>query len=170
MPRPCMGEPGMPAVVMKFGGSSVADAAAIDRVASIVAAELARQRTPVVVVSALGGATDALLGLTRAAVRNDKGGVDAGLQALAERHLEVARRVAGGDSALTPALETEFSDLRMALTSLATLGVPDDRLSDRIAAAWELMSSRIVAAALSGRGIAAVWADARSAIVTDARH
>ena len=79
----------MPAVVMKFGGSSVADAAAIDRVAAIVAAELARQRTPVVVVSALGGATDALLGLTKAAVRNDKGGVDAGLQALAERHFEV---------------------------------------------------------------------------------
>ena len=57
----------------------IRDAAAIDRVASIVAAELARQRTPVVVVSALGGATDALLGLTKAAVRNDKGGVDAGL-------------------------------------------------------------------------------------------
>jgi aspartate kinase len=155
---------------MKFGGSSVADAAAIDRVASIVAAELARQRTPVVVVSALGGATDALLGLTKAAVRNDKGGVDAGLQALAERHFEVARRVAGGDSTLTPALESEFSDLRMALTSLATLGVPDDRLADRIAAAGELLSSRIVAAALSGRGIPSVWADARSAIVTDTRH
>jgi aspartate kinase len=160
----------MRAVVMKFGGSSVADATAIDRVASIVAAELARDRTPVVVVSALGGATDALLDLTKAAIRNDKGAVDAGLEALAERHFEVARLVAGGDGVLATAIQTEVGDLRATLTSLASVGLPDDRLSDRVAAAGELLSSRIVAAALFGRGIPSIWLDARGAIVTDARH
>jgi aspartate kinase len=159
----------MRAVVMKFGGSSVADAPAIERVTSIVAAELARGRTPVVVVSALGGATDAFLALTNAAVKNDKPTVDAGLEALAARHLEVARLASGGNAELAAAIESGFADLRATLTSIACLGVPDDRLSDRVSAAGELLSSRIVAAALAAKGLASVWIDARDAIITEAR-
>src|SRR5829696_5582872 len=49
-------------IVMKFGGTSVADAAAFENVARIVAAE--REASPVVVVSAMSGVTDALLSAT----------------------------------------------------------------------------------------------------------
>ena len=49
-------------VVMKFGGTSVADAAAFENVARIVSAE--RAAFPVVVVSAMSGVTDALLAAT----------------------------------------------------------------------------------------------------------
>ena len=51
--------------VLKFGGTSVADAAAIERLAAIVRRERDNDPRPgtVVVVSALGGVTDALLGL-----------------------------------------------------------------------------------------------------------
>jgi aspartokinase len=46
-------------IVMKFGGSSIASAAAIEWVAGIVQARLDEQ--PVVVVSAMGKTTDRLL-------------------------------------------------------------------------------------------------------------
>ena len=85
-------------IVMKFGGTSVADRAAIDRLMSIVRA--ARQvaiqpestdwRGPVVVVSALGGATDRLLGVAAEAGAGDIEGARQNLQHLRARHLEVA--------------------------------------------------------------------------------
>ena len=50
-------------IVMKFGGSSVESAAAIQRVAAIVLDH--RERKPVVVVSAMGKTTDALLAILR---------------------------------------------------------------------------------------------------------
>ena len=61
----------MRAVVMKFGGSSVVDAPAIERVVSIVGRERSRGPVPVVVVSALGGVTDRLLALAELARLGD---------------------------------------------------------------------------------------------------
>src|SRR5689334_25382826 len=86
-------------IVMKFGGTSVADEAAIERLMAIVRA--ARQvaiqpesqdwRGPIVVVSALGGATDKFLALGSDAAA---GKTDAGqgqVEALRRRHLDLAR-------------------------------------------------------------------------------
>ncbi len=56
-------------IVMKFGGSSVQDATAIRRVASIVAPRLAEQ--PLVVVSAMGGVTDKLVQVAETAARGE---------------------------------------------------------------------------------------------------
>ena len=85
-------------IVAKFGGTSVADRAAIVRLIAIIRA--ARQaaiqpesrdwRGPVVVVSALGGATDRLLGLAAEAGAGDIDGARENVRALCERHLEVA--------------------------------------------------------------------------------
>src|SRR5258707_15635160 len=86
-------------VFMKFGGTSVADRAAIERLIAIVRAE--RQaaiqpespdwRGPIVVVSALGGATDRLLGVAAEAGAGDIEGARENTRALRARHLEVAR-------------------------------------------------------------------------------
>ena len=65
-------------IVMKFGGTSVADAAAFENVARIVAAE--REASPVVVVSAMSGVTDGLLSATPSL-----------LDAIFQRHLAVAK-------------------------------------------------------------------------------
>src|SRR5215475_11218575 len=106
----------MRSVVMKFGGSSVVDSAAIDRVCRIVANERAKDSAPVVVVSALGGVTDALLALADAARRGDASAIDAGLESLTERH---ATQVHGlglaGDRELARALDGHFFELREAL-------------------------------------------------------
>src|SRR4051794_5611134 len=90
-------------IVMKFGGTSVADKAAVERLITIVRA--ARQvaiqpespdwRGPIVVVSALGGATDRLLGLAAEAGAGDLEGARDHLHALRTRHMEVAGVITG---------------------------------------------------------------------------
>ena len=84
----------MRSVVMKFGGSSVADADAIDRVVAIVRRERDRGHVPIVVVSALGGVTDRLL-LCAARARRAEGGpmVRADVEALFERHAALAQEM-----------------------------------------------------------------------------
>ena len=64
----------MKLVVMKFGGTSVEDAAAIDRTAAIVAGRVAMGKHPVVVVSAMAKVTDQLLAAAAAAGRGDRTG------------------------------------------------------------------------------------------------
>jgi aspartate kinase len=160
----------MRSVVMKFGGSSVVDATAIDRVCRIVAAEQARGSAPVVVVSALGGVTDALLALAEAARRRDADGVDAGVEALTQRHASQARELAlGEDRKLSDALDGHVRELRDALLNVGRDPDVSDPAVDIVAAAGELLSSRLVAAAMAVRGLPSTWVDARTVVVTDDR-
>jgi aspartate kinase len=161
----------MRSVVMKFGGSSVVDAAAIDRVISIVDGERTRGRTPVVVVSALGGITDALLTLAGAARGGTAGDVRDGVAAVLARHREQAERLgAGGDAELSGALESLVGDLQAALDTIQQQRSSEPRALDAVAACGELLSSRIVAAGMAARGLPVRWVDAREAIRTDERH
>ena len=162
----------MRSVVMKFGGSSVVDAAAIGRVVSIVDAERTRGRAPVVVVSALGGVTDRLLALAEAARRGDgPGEVEAGVAALQQRHVdEMANLGVQADETLLPALDGHFDELRSALDQIRARRTADPSLLDVVAATGELASSRLVAAAMAARGLPAAWVDAREVVVTDDRH
>ncbi|HVT48522.1 MAG TPA: aspartate kinase [Vicinamibacterales bacterium] len=167
-------------IVMKFGGTSVADQPAIERLMGIVRA--ARQssgqpesqdwRGPVVVVSALGGATDKLL---RAAADAGEGRVDSALEelrGLRARHLEVAGVI--GASPDRPSVDafinSEFDELDRLVGALGVLKEVTPRWLDAIAAAGEILSSRIVAAALTSHGLAATWVDARKVIVTGDDH
>jgi aspartate kinase len=167
-------------IVMKFGGTSVADQAAIERLMGIVRA--ARQsssqpesqdwRGPVVVVSALGGATDKLL---RAAADAGEGRVDSALdelRGLRARHLEVAGVIgASPDRASVDAfINSEFDELDRLVGALGVLKEVTPRWLDAIAAAGEILSSCIVAAALTSHGLAATWVDARKVIVTGDDH
>ena len=75
-------------IVMKFGGTSVADAGAFENVARIVAAE--REASPVVVVSAMSGVTDSLLGAANKAGDGKAGEAIASLADVFARHTAVA--------------------------------------------------------------------------------
>lgn len=153
-------------IVMKFGGTSVADADAVARVVSIVA----RQAAPrVVVVSALAGVTDRLWELIEVAGRGDTGRVATGVRSLYTRHIHLARAVADGP-ALGASLRRTFAELTALLRACALVRASGRRTVDAILAAGELASSRILAAALKAAGVPAVWVDARRVIVTDARH
>jgi aspartate kinase len=163
-------------LVMKFGGTSVKDAQAIARVVAIVAeARTAAERTqaspgPLVVVSALSRVTDALLTLaTRAAT----GALDEALRLVEDlhrRHDETAagcvrepERLAEAGSAI----DRELAEVAALVRGLAVVREATPRLHDAAMAAGELLSSRIVAAALEDAGLPAVWVDARSVLVTD---
>ena len=75
-------------IVCKFGGTSVADAAAIRRLVAIVAGRAPER--PLVVVSALAGVTDGLLGLAAAVYAGDVAALDRAMDALVRRHETVA--------------------------------------------------------------------------------
>ena len=157
--------------VLKFGGSSVVDAAAIDRVVKIVRRARDRSTLPVVIVtSAMGGVTDGLLALSAAA--EARADVDALVDALWRRHLDALRAlVADLDAtAVERDLDAHFSDLRALLGSAAILRAASPAAVDAIASIGELASSRILAAALTSAGVPAAWVDARDTIVTDDRH
>ena len=161
----------MPSVVMKFGGSSVVDATAIRRVIRIVAAERERGRIPVVVVSALGGVTDRLLALAEQARQGLEADVDAGAAELKRRHAHEAGQLgADQDGSLLPAFDSQFVHLHSLLQAIEDCRAAEPRALDAIAASGELLSSRLVAAAMTAAGLPAVWVDARDVVLTDARH
>jgi len=151
-------------IVMKFGGTSVKDRAAIDRLIAIVG----RAAQPVVVVSALSGVTDRLLGIAAEAAAGDIDAARGNVKALRERHHTVASVIT--DTALRNTviadLDKEFDELDRIVGALAVLGDVSPRWFDTIAATGELASSRIVAAALTAHGHPAAWVDARTVIVT----
>jgi len=167
-------------IVMKFGGTSVADRAAIERLIGIVRAarqvaiqpESADWRGPIVVVSALGGATDRLLGLAAEAAAGDAEGAREHVRALCDRHLQIARVVEHDDerAAVEKFVCQEFDELDRIIGALSVLREVTPRWLDAIAATGEILSSRIVAAALTSHGLSASWVDARRVMVTNGEH
>jgi len=152
-------------IVAKFGGTSVADAEAIRRLAGIVRSRVAAG--PVVVVSALARVTDALLALGAAVHAGDQAAVDATLGALVERHDAAARELRGAPGAM-PAIAYDAAALRRELgAALGRMLRPAEL--DAVAGRGELWSSRLVSAALEGEGLPVTWVDIRPIMVTDDR-
>ncbi len=161
----------IPVVVMKFGGTSVADADAIGRLVRIVQKARSAGSAPVVVVSATSGTTDQLLALAADAQR---GGDDAGLgvDRVLQRHLGIVRALTTGERAraLEEAVGQELDGLRAILTAIGILREASPRSLDAVAAMGELISSRIIAAAFEEADVESAWVDARRALVTDDQH
>jgi len=167
-------------VVMKFGGTSVADQSAAERLISIVRAQRQADaqeegrdpRGPIVVVSALSKVTDRLLGIAANAGAGDIEGARNNLRELRERHTAISK-VITDPAQREPVVEfinREFDELERVAHALATLREVSPRWFDALAATGEILSSRIVAAALTSHGLLATWIDARRAVVTDGEH
>ncbi|MCC7418197.1 MAG: lysine-sensitive aspartokinase 3 [Acidobacteria bacterium] len=158
---------------MKFGGTSVADPEAIERVAAIVRRQMqAGGPAPVVVVSALSKVTDRLIAAARAAETGSGDEAAANLGELLDRHRSVASSLTSGapQAVLLAQVQAELEALIGLVRALAVLREVSPRSLDAVVAAGELISSRIVTAALAGRGIPAAWVDSRTVLVTDAEH
>jgi aspartate kinase len=158
------------ALVMKFGGTSVADVAAFENVARIVAAE--REASPVVVVSAMSGVTDSLLAATKKA---DEGNVD---EAISSLENVFARHNAVANELLTNAGAEQFSEqVRSASTQIGELLQAFEQnssqrrsLQDAVVSFGERLSSSLLAELLKRRGVAARQVDARHCIITNDEH
>jgi aspartate kinase len=157
-------------LVMKFGGTSVQDAPAIERVGEIVADRLKRQ--PVVVVSAFARVTDGLLGTARAAGAGDREKALQLSRDLRERHYNVAGELLGTGvfTNFHSELEQDFDALDELLRGIAAVGELTPRTSDLVVSYGERLSSKIVNAAFLARGLKSRLVDARECIVTDATH
>ncbi len=143
-------------IVMKFGGTSVEDAAAIDRSCSIVGERISRK--PFVVVSALGGATNGLLEAGNLAANGEIRAAMAIADRLEQRHSE-----------LLPSTAEHFVRLRELLKALGAIGEFSLRTQDLIAAYGEVVSSLIFTDRVKRLGYDAVHVDARQCMITDDR-
>jgi aspartate kinase len=157
-------------VVMKFGGTSVEDAAAIGRTAAIVKSRVAQGKSPVVVVSAMARVTDQLLRAAASAAQGDRTGALAITSRLRGRHRDAAAELIKSPNeccALVDLIDQRFDSLDEVLRGLAVLLELTPRISDLIVSYGERLSSRIVAAAFRERGLDAVRVDAREIVITD---
>jgi aspartate kinase len=157
---------------MKFGGTSVADPDAINRLIGIVRQQKERDRAaPVVVVSALAGVTDKLVAVARLAEEGEADKAAAELQALLARHIAVATAITSDSrNALIADVKKEFDELIGLVHALSVLREVSPRSHDAVVAVGEVASSRIVAAALADHRLPSGWVDARKVLVTDAEH
>jgi aspartate kinase len=155
--------------VMKFGGTSVEDARAFERVAHIVRERGAAR--PVVVVSAMSRVTDALLASVRTAAGGDAPAAAAALTPHLERHAEVARELLTTErAAVEIILGTARAELAELLREVAMRPALHARLQDEVVAYGERLSAALLAAVLRAKGLPARYADARRCIVTEETH
>ncbi len=157
-------------IVMKFGGTSVEDAKAIERAAAIVKGRQAQK--PVVVVSAMAKVTDQLLAMARAAGAGDRKTALKLCRALQERHYNTAGELLGTAlfTQFHSDLGVDFEALDELLRGIAAVGELTARTTDHVAAFGEMLSSKIVTAAFSAHGIESALVDSRDCIVTDNSH
>jgi bifunctional aspartokinase / homoserine dehydrogenase 1 len=153
--------------VLKFGGTSVANAENINKVVAIVKESVKKDRT-VVVVSALGGITDLLLGAAELAA----GGSESYKERLSEieqRHLDAVKQLMPvvHQSQLLSLVKKSCNEIEDICNGIYLLGELTPRSKDRISSYGEWISSQIVAAKLKAEKTDNTWKDARELITTN---
>jgi len=158
-----------PPLVLKFGGTSVGDPAAIRRAGEIVAAAVSTSPGPVVVVvSAAARVTDRLVALARAAAEGESpADVEGIIDELTVRHRGIAAELG-----LDPAsIAAPLDELRHCAKGMALLAEDSLRARDRLLACGELLMAPLFAAHLRSLGIDAVGCSAAElGLLTDDRH
>jgi len=155
-------------IVMKFGGTSNEDAAAMRNVIRIVRSHLAER--PVVVVSAIAKATNELEQTARTAALGKEEDAILVATKLFERHNAIIDNLITSRSLATE-LEGVFynhlTEIKALVKGLAILRELTPRTMDAICSYGERLSSRIIAAGLNESGTDAIWVDAKDFMVTD---
>jgi aspartate kinase len=151
---------------MKFGGSSLDSASAVEQAASIVKEHL--DQKPVVVVSAMGKTTDRLLDAAQSGARGDSYSARQHVEMLRRMHCHETRSVLGqrAEPFLRDSIAPMFRELHELLVELSEGRQFTPEMQDRILSYGERLSSLIVAEAFRHLGIHAAQVDARKVIVT----
>src|SRR6202012_6104992 len=155
--------------VLKFGGSSVANAENINKVVALVRQALTKDRT-ILVVSAFGGITDLLIEAAITAAAGDESYKEK-LQDIERRHLEAVKALLPltGQSAVLSAVKTRCNEIDDICNGAFLLGELSARTQDKIVSYGEILSSLIIAARFDVLGIPHAWKDSRELIRTDSR-
>ncbi len=153
--------------VLKFGGTSVANAENINKVVAIVKKSIKKDKT-IVVVSALGGITDLLLGAAALAAAGEELYKEQ-LAAIEQRHLEAVKQLipVAQQSQLLSLVKKSCNEIEDICNGIFLLHELTARSKDRIGSYGEWLSSQIITAKFKADGTDAVWKDARELIITD---
>src|SRR6476661_4224575 len=156
--------------VLKFGGSSVANAENINKVVAIVQQSAQKDKT-VLVVSALGGVTDLLLSAARLASIVDELYTEQ-LSVIEKRHLTAVMELipVARQSSVLSAVKKQCNEIEDICNGIFLLRELSPASKDRVVCFGELMSSRIISAKLSAEGIENIWKDSRELISTDSNY
>jgi aspartokinase/homoserine dehydrogenase 1 len=160
----------LPLQVWKFGGASLADAAAVRHAVRLIDAH---PGPLVIVASALAGVTDQLLDGARRSVAGEPAAASQVAATFLRRHRDLAHALVSRPSArkgVLVALDAAAREYREIAHAMASLGDLSARASDTLVARGERASSAIVAAALSASGRRGQQIDAAELVATDGRH
>ena len=151
--------------VLKFGGTSVANAKNINRVIDIIKNNTERKA---VVVSALGGVTDLLLNCVAVAEVGDEN-YKVRLREIEDRHMEAVKKLIPiqQQSSILSLVKKACNEMEDICNGVFLLSECSARTKDKIVSYGELLSSQIIAAALNAQQIICSWVDARTLIKTN---
>jgi aspartokinase/homoserine dehydrogenase 1 len=153
--------------VLKFGGTSVANAENINKVVAVVKGAV-KKDTTVVVVSALSGVTDLLLGAAILAADGDEAYKEK-LTVIEQRHLETVKQLipVASQSQLLSLVKKSCNEIEDICNGIFLLRELTPRSKDRIGSYGEWISSQIIAAKFNADGIDCTWKDSRELISTN---
>ncbi len=156
--------------VLKFGGSSVANAENINKVVSIVR-EVSKKDKTVLVVSALGGITDKLITSASLAAAGDESYTEQ-LSIIEKRHLTAVQELipVARQSGLLSAVKKQCNEIEDICNGIFLLRELSAATKDRVVSFGELLSSKIIAAKFESEGVEVIWKDSREVIATDLNH
>jgi aspartate kinase len=153
-------------IVMKFGGTSVGNAAAIKRVSEIIRLRL--EKKPVVILSAVTKITDKLIKLSLAAGNNNQPLVRQLLLEIEQTHKHIFDELGLSQShEYLGKLSGAISDCQNICHKMSEKGEVDKLLYDELLSYGEYLSTHLLVVYLQSRGIPSVFADAREIMVTD---
>ncbi|MDR2070800.1 MAG: bifunctional aspartate kinase/homoserine dehydrogenase I [Treponema sp.] len=155
-------------LVLKFGGTSVGTAAAVEKLFSIVNDREHGHKVRVVVVSALSGMTDGLIAAARQAAGGD-GGYTRLVEGMRRRHRDLAAGLFDTESQKSAGVMIDggFSELSRILDGVMILQELSPRSLDYIMSFGERLSASLIARFFSSRGVNAEYLDAREVVKTD---
>ena len=156
--------------VLKFGGSSVGSAEAIEKVVAIIASSSAVGRCAIV-FSAMQGTTDELIAAGRSAERGDDGYIEV-LIHIGERHTDAINKLFpnGNRSDIAEFVESTLKELENICEGVRLVRELSAKTLDRILSFGEIVSSRMISAKLDEQAIANKWYDSRQLIRTNSSH
>lgn len=152
--------------VLKFGGTSVANAENMSKVCDIVVKAAENDRT-IVVASAISKCTDTLIKIGKLAAEKDESYKQL-IADLQERHNEIILNLVPAErrEKALKVCDAEFDTLRGIATGVCLLGELSQSSLDAIQGLGELFSTRILAAKLASLGLSVLWTDSRKLIRT----
>ncbi len=156
--------------VLKFGGTSLGDSAAMSKVVDIVYNAVERDRT-ILVCSAISRCTDSLIKIGHLAADHDDS-YRTLIDELQERHHVIIKELLPLEKheESLEICDAEFEALRSIAQGVYLLGELTQTSLDAIQGRGELISSRIVATKLASIGIATKWVDSREIVRLDEHH